>query len=58
MSNDQLLNDQTVLFDLYIEPYQVLSLGQSRHGSYGNEGVLRIPQSPSITGASQSDYLM
>ena len=24
--------------------------GQSRPGSHGNEGVLRIPQNPSITG--------
>ena len=28
---------------------------QSRPGSNGNEGVLRIPQSSSITGASPSD---
>ena len=27
-------------------------------GSNGNKGVLRIPQSSSITGASPSDYLM
>ena len=32
--------------------------GQSGHGSDGNEGVLRIPQSPSITGASPSDRLV
>ena len=29
--------------------------GQSGHGSNGNEGVLCIPQSSSITGASPSD---
>ena len=29
--------------------------GQSGRGSNGNEGVLRIPQSPSITGTSLSD---
>ena len=32
--------------------------GQSRHGSDGNEEVLRIPQSFSITGVSPSDCLM
>ena len=31
---------------------------QSRPGSNGNEGVLRIPQSPSITGPSPSDSLV
>ena len=31
--------------------------GQSGHGSDGNEGVLRIPLSSSITGASPSDCL-
>ena len=31
--------------------------GQSGPGSTGNEGVLRIPQSPSITGTSPSDCL-
>ncbi len=30
----------------------------SGHGSNGNEGVLHIPQSFSITGASPSDCLM
>ena len=34
------------------------SLSQSGPGSDGNEGVLRIPQSSSITGASPSDGLM
>ena len=33
-------------------------MGQSGPGSNGNEGVLRIPQSPSITGTSLSDYLV
>ena len=33
-------------------------LGQSGPGSHGNEGVLRIPQSSSITGPSPSDCLM
>ena len=32
--------------------------GQNGPGSNGNEGVLRIPQSPSITGTSPSDYLV
>ena len=32
--------------------------GQSGPGSDGNEGVLRIPQSSSITGASLSDCLV
>ena len=32
--------------------------GQSVPGSDGNEGVLRIPQSPSITGTSPSDGVM
>ena len=31
--------------------------GQSEPGSDSNEGVLRIPQSFIITGASPSDYL-
>ena len=33
-------------------------LGQSGPGSNGNEGVLCIPQSPSITGTSPSDCLV
>ena len=33
-------------------------LGQSRPGSNGNEGVLHIPQSSSITGTSPSDCLV
>ena len=32
--------------------------GQSGPGSNSNEGVLRIPQSPSITGTSPSDCLV
>ena len=32
--------------------------GQIGPGSYGNEGVLRIPQSSNITGASSSDCLV
>ena len=32
--------------------------GQSGPGSDGNKGVLRIPQSSNITGASPSDYLV
>ena len=31
---------------------------QSGPGGDGNEGVLHIPQSSSITGASQSDYFL
>ena len=36
----------------------VTPLGQSRRGSNGNEQVLHIPQSSSISGASPSDFLM
>ena len=32
--------------------------GQSGPESNGNEGVLRIPQSPSISATSPSDYLL
>ena len=32
--------------------------GQSETGSNSNEGVLRIPQNSSITGASPSDCLV
>ena len=35
-----------------------ITLGQSGPGSDGNEGVLHIPQSSGITGASLSDCLM
>ena len=34
------------------------TLGQSGPGSNGNEGVLRIPQSPSITGTSPTHCLV
>ena len=34
------------------------TLGQSRYGSGGNEGLLCIPQSSSITGTSPSDRLV
>ena len=34
------------------------TLDKSGPGSHGNEGVLRIPQSSSITGKSPSDFLM
>ena len=34
------------------------TLGQSGPGSNGNEGVLCIPHSPSITGTSLSDCLV
>ena len=54
-----ILKCQTVLFDVYIGPYQELPLwGQSGHGSNGNEGVLCIPQSCSITWASALDCLV
>ena len=33
-------------------------LGQSGPGSNGNEGVLRIPQSSSITGTLPSEFLV
>ena len=33
-------------------------MGESGPGSEGNEGVLRIPQSSSITGSSPSDCLV
>ena len=38
--------------------YQVLSFWQSGPRSNVNEGVLSIPQSPSITGTSPSDCLV
>ena len=34
------------------------TLAQSEPGSYGNEGVLHIPQNSSITGASPADCLV
>ena len=33
-------------------------MGHSGPGSNGNEGVLRIPQSPCNTGTSPSDFLV
>ena len=36
----------------------VTTPGQSRPGNNGNEGVLGIPQSSSITGASPLDFLV
>ena len=36
----------------------VSTLGQSGYGSDGNEGVLHIPQSSSITESSPSDFCM
>ena len=46
-------NDSTLLIDRTLSG--ATTPVQSRPGSYGNEGVLRIPQSFSITGASSSD---
>ena len=52
---------------LYIKPVLLQTIqfsmstsipGQSGPGSNGNEGVLNIPQSSSITGTSQSDCLV
>ena len=34
------------------------SPGQSEPGSYGNEGIIRIPKSSSIAGISPTDYLL
>ena len=49
---------QLVLFDLYIEPYQVQPF-QARVdlGAMAMKGVLYIPQSSCITGTSVSDCL-
>ena len=45
-----------VLFNSEIEPLPgATTPGQGGPGSAGNEGVLRIPQSSSITGTSPSD---
>ena len=45
-----------VLFNPEIGPLSgSTTLGQCGHGSDGNKGVLRIPQSSSITGTSPSD---
>ena len=38
------VNDETVLFDSYMEPKQVQPLWVSEPGSNGNEGVLHIPK--------------
>ena len=48
------LKYQTVLFD----PSGATTPGLSEPRSYGNEGVLNIPQSSSITGAISSDCLV
>ena len=50
---------QTVLFDTIDKTQSsAITPGQSGPESNGNEGVLYIPRSSSITGASQSDCLM
>ena len=50
---------QTVFFDPWIgSPAGATTLGHSIPGSDGNEGVLCIPQSSSITGTSPSDCLV
>ena len=48
------LKSQTVLFNPLMLS-DATAPGQSGFGSDGNEGVLRIPQSSSITGGSPSD---
>ena len=48
-----------VLFDPYLRPYQVVNtLGQNEPGSDSKEGVLRISQRSSMTGALPSDCLV
>ena len=48
-----------VLFNPWIGPLSgAITPGQSGPGSHGNKGVLRIPQSFSITGTSPSDCLV
>ena len=50
---------QLVLFNPLIGTLSsATTLGQSVPGSNGNEGVLCIPQSSSITGTSPSDSLV
>ena len=50
---------QLVLFNPYLWPLSgAATPGQSGSGNNGNEGVLCIPQSSSITGTSPSDYLV
>ena len=52
-------NHGLVLFNPWIGPLSGATiLGQSGPGSDGNEGVLRIPLSSSITGTSPSDCLV
>ena len=64
ISNDSVLHKSFVCtefkFQTNIEKAlaHATSPGQSRSGGVGNEGVLRISQSSSITGASPSDCLM
>ena len=52
----------STLFSYFCPIYRTLSgattPGQSESGSDSNEGVLRITQGSSITGASLSDWLM
>ena len=49
---------QTILFDPKIRLYQVLPLqGKADHGVMAMKGVLRIPQSSCITGATPLDCL-
>ena len=43
---------------IFYSPSRLGCLNQSGPGNDGNEGVLRIPQSSSITGASPSDCLV
>ena len=51
-------NHGLVLFNPWLGPLSsATTLGQSGPGSDGNEGVLHIPQSSSITGTSPSDCL-
>ena len=48
-----------ILFNPQIGPFSsATTLGQSEPGSNVNKGVLRIPQSSSITGTSSSDCLV
>ena len=52
-------NHDLILFNPKIGPFSgTTTLGQSRPGSNGNEGVLHIPKSTSITAASPSDCLV
>ena len=52
-------NHGLVLFHPLTEPLSgATNPGQSGNGTDGNEGVLCIPQSSSITGTSLSDCLM